>query len=479
MNRLLKKVRVFFVVGIVLGPSLFIVLDLRSHSRHKNLVISATKTTKSHQFKPGTNQKLPHEGYLANLQKPEKDTSEIAYTAENIFPPQKTTYESCLENARKVERKEQFHEFPSVGIALYSAFLDYRFKDQAFIRLISFLPAYGEMPQMYCHFMDLNTYEFFSSVVEVEELGTNHGYAYQGFVSSCDLPEQIDSYTLCSVNVSLEPEAQFQTFQNTRVIPLHVVDRRVNTETYSLCVPPISGEISVTRLVEFIELSQILGVSHFTFYNSKATDSTLEILRYYKEKGLVSILPWEVPQYIASNVQDNGRATALNDCLYRNMERFDYVAFNNLDEFIVPLTEDKRTPQIFQSFSDEDAAGYCFQSFTFDTAKSAINNSKTQLFTQIFTSRAKSPTEGLSRCLVSPKKVFSLDLNTITNPSETFYIAHDMEPSFGYVFHYRECFNGERDCTDSYQDLTMQKYQEELEMRFNLTMSFLRRQELA
>jgi len=321
--------------------------------------------------------------------------------------------------------------------------------------------------------MDLDTYEFFTSVVEVEELGINHGYSYQGFISSCDLPEQIDSYTLCSVNISVEPEADLQTTENTRVIPLHVVDRRVNTETYSLCVPPTSGDISARRLVEFIELSQILGVSHLTFYNSKASDKTLEILKHYKEKGLVNIIPWELPEHIALNIQDDGQTIALNDCLYRNMEQFDYIAFNNLDEFIVPF-QDKRVPQIFQSLIDEDIAGYCFQSFTFYTTNSVVNNSRSQLFTQKFTSRAKSPTTRLSRCVASPQKVFSVDLNAITNPSETYYITRDLEPSLGYVFHYDECYNAERDCADSYQDLTMEKYRNELEMRFNMTVSSLR-----
>ena len=469
MKRLLKKICVFVAVGIVLVPTLFIVLDLSSHSKHKNMVTSSTKSKEFQKLKSTPNQNLLQEEFLANSQKA-KDVNEIADPGENIFLPQKNSYESCLLKVRN--DKVQFQELLT-GSIIYSAFLDYRFKEQAFVRLISILPAYGEVPQMYCHFMDLDTYEFFTSVVEVEELGINHGYSYQGFISSCDLPEQIDSYTLCSVNISVEPEADLQTTENTRVIPLHVVDRRVNTETYSLCVPPTSGDISARRLVEFIELSQILGVSHLTFYNSKASDKTLEILKHYKEKGLVNIIPWELPEHIALNIQDEGQTIALNDCLYRNMEQFDYIAFNNLDEFIVPF-QDKRVPQIFQSLIDEDIAGYCFQSFTFYTTNSVVNNSRSQLFTQKFTSRAKSPTTRLSRCVASPQKVFSVDLNAITNPSETYYITRDLEPSLGYVFHYDECYNAERDCADSYQDLTMEKYRNELEMRFNMTVSSLR-----
>ena len=451
----------FLGVGIVFVPTFFIFFNARSNLRHKNLATSQrTEAT--------TRQHFHQEEHFADSQK-DTDATEFMEPDENLFPVQKPYYESCLVKAR--EDKLQFHE-PVAESVIYSGFLDYRFKEQAFIRLISILPAYGEIPQMYCHFMDLNTYEFFTSIVEVEELGTNHGQPYQGFISSCDLPEQIDGYTLCSVNVSLEPEPEPQTSKTTKVIPLHVVDRRVNTETYSLCVPPITDDISAARLVEFLELSHILGVSHFTFYNSKASQTTLDVLRYYKEKGLVSILPWELPQHIGSNIEDDGKTVALNDCLYRNLERFDYVAFNNLDEFIVPF-QDNKTPKIFETIGDDDTAGYCFQSFKFVAGKSGDNISKTQLFTQKFTSRTKYSTDGRSRCIALPKKVFSVDLNSITNPTETYYPVRQLEPSLGSVFYYGECYNGERDCGDSYQDLTMAKYRDELEMRFNVTMSYL------
>ncbi|PFX24066.1 hypothetical protein AWC38_SpisGene11335 [Stylophora pistillata] len=391
-----------------------------------------------------------------------------AFAADDFFPPQKSHDERC---SRIRGEKLQFDEIVE-GSFIYSAFLDYRFKDQTFIRMISIFPSYSEPPQMYCHFMDLRTEEYFTSVVEIEELGTNDGFTFQGYLSSCDLPEEIDSYTLCSVNVSLEPESFRQTDENTKQIPLHVSeDQPMDTETYALCIPPISGEISAGRLVEFLELSEILGVSYFVFYDANLSDKTLKVLQYYNEIGAVTLNPWPLPQNIASNIQDGGQTVALNDCLYRNIDRFKYVAFNKLDEFIVPL-QSKKTLDIFESQSDEDTAGICFQGFIFDTSTFEEKRSHTLLFTQRFTSRIKSPTEELARCIVSPKYVFSLELNAISNPLETFYTTHHVDTSFGHVFRYGECNYAE--CKDSLQDLTMAKYREELEKRLNLTMIYLR-----
>ena len=479
MKKLMKRVCVIVSVGIVFAQTVFVFFNLRANSRYISRHFAALNTKEEVSREIMTKEQGLRQAKQfpsSHQEKISSETSEPMAMEENLFPIQKTTFEDCLSKAD--DEKLQFHELVT-GSVIYSAFLDFRFKQQAFVRLISFLPAYGEIPEMYCHFMDLNTYEFFSSIVDVEEFENNYGeYSYLGFISSCELPEEIDSYTLCSVNISLHPESHRQTSENTKQIPLHVVDRRLKIEPYSLCVPPISGNIPAARLVEFIELSQILGVSHITFYNSKVEEKTLEILRYYKQKGLVSILPWELQEHISLNTEDDGKTLALNDCLYRNLERFDYVGFNNLDEFIVP-SKYRKTPEMFQNLGDEDTAGYCFQIFSFDTIKSATNDSKLQLklqlLTQRFTFKASSRTFGQSRCVVSPKKAFYIDLNAIINPLERYYTTFRVEPSIGSVLRYGECIGCDASCESSYQDLTMVKYRDELKTRFNLTMGGLKR----
>ena len=214
-NRLLKNAWFALAVEIVFVPSLFILLDLRSHSKPKNLVLSTTKSEEFHRLKPATTiyQNLLREELSNDL--PEKDSKESLEPLEISIPVYDSSYDSCLNIHSDESENLNFHEL-ATGNAIYSAFLDFRLKEEAFIRLVSILPPYGKLTEMYCHFMDLKTYEFFSSVVEVEELGENHaGYAYQAFISSCELPEEIDSYTLCSVNISTEPEPDQQTPDNT------------------------------------------------------------------------------------------------------------------------------------------------------------------------------------------------------------------------------------------------------------------------
>ena len=463
-------------VGIVIFSPFFLLPNLSPESKDKTKLAPHMQVKESRQLKTAKKQTHPQTENPITLPSTSDSLEEDLAPEDFFFPLQVSRYEICA-NIREAE-KLQFDELLE-GTVVYSAFLDYRFREQSFIRMISILPSY-ESTQLYCHFVNSRTQEFFTSVVEIEELGINLGYSFQGFLLSCDIPEEIDSYILCSVNISTEPESYLQTNKNTKEIPIHVMDHTVNAETYGLCVPPITGEISLTQLVEFIELFQVLGVSHVTFYDSGVSEKTREVLGYYRERGLLSVYPWDLPHYISSNIQDKGQSAALNDCLYRNMGRFAYIAFNHLDEFIVPLKE-KSTFKILESVKDEDVAGYCFQGFSFDTSKDAdvVKSSKTQLYTQRFTSRTKAPIDELSRCVANPQKVISLDLNTISNPAKDYYTTHYVEPTIANMFYYGKCNNREWDCSNTHKDHTMEKYCEELEIRFNATMSYLRHYRLA
>ena len=67
---------------------------------------------------------------------------------------------------------------------------------------------------------------------------------------------------------------------------------------YGICIPPVHGEISVGNIIEFLELTQILGASHFTFYDLSMSESVRNVLNYYQDLGLVSVFPWNLPLYI-------------------------------------------------------------------------------------------------------------------------------------------------------------------------------------
>lgn len=89
--------------------------------------------------------------------------------------------------------------------------------------------------------------------------------------------------------------------------------------------------------MEFIELHRILGASHITLYNDTIGTEANCALRYYINRGLVTVLPWHHLDMVSQReIRTEGLFAALNDCLYRSMYKYQYVALLDLDEYIIP-----------------------------------------------------------------------------------------------------------------------------------------------
>lgn len=98
--------------------------------------------------------------------------------------------------------------------------------------------------------------------------------------------------------------------------------------------------------MEFIELNNLLGIGHFTFYKNTIGPSTECILDRYKKDNLISILPWQLDMVSKKEIRTEGMFAALNDCLYRNMYKSKFVGFLDIDEIIVPRQNDTLTQLI-------------------------------------------------------------------------------------------------------------------------------------
>jgi len=111
---------------------------------------------------------------------------------------------------------------------------------------------------------------------------------------------------------------------------------RVKRRRYCICVPPLFSHIPSTTLVEFIEFSRILGAHHIVFYLRDMSPEVVRTLDWYTSTSdFITVIPWLLP-LSDKTVWYNAQLMAVNDCLYRTMYRFSHVAFNDIDEFIVP-----------------------------------------------------------------------------------------------------------------------------------------------
>jgi len=53
-------------------------------------------------------------------------------------------------------------------------------------------------------------------------------------------------------------------------------------------------------------------------------------------EGTVEILTWKLDLESQKEIRTEGIFASLNDCLYRNMYKLDYLIFMDLDEYIIP-----------------------------------------------------------------------------------------------------------------------------------------------
>ena len=338
---------------------------------------------------------------------------------------------------------------------LYSAYFDDRKGTSRFIRIISIM---RDKPALFCHFNVSGNHQ--ATAVTYYEMCENHGRSFKGYILSCLVPSGIVS--VCSVQVSASPRPG-STGKVTLYV--HSVRKRPQMKNFSVCVPPLFGKVDKNTLVEFIELSRLLGAEHFTFYNFQLQVDVLNVLKFYQNQKVLSIIPWELPIHVDRAVWYHGQLVSIEDCLYRNMAATHFLAFNDIDEFIVPRSL-KGWMEMIESIHSEENCGYVFQSVFFDPERarqSQLNNSLSYLRMARNTVRSQVISKVRTKCLVRPRRIFEIGIHHISKPNEESYKVVRVDQKVALLHHYRKCLAdfGMR-CQVFVQDDTLNKFSEQL-----------------
>lgn len=123
-------------------------------------------------------------------------------------------------------------------------------------------------------------------------------------------------------------------------------------EKFAVCVKGLdfpNEDVSV-RLVEWIELLNLLGAGKIFFYNLDVHENISKVLHYYQKRGMVELSPLTLPGdqpnlpeyqhlYLKSKLtaKRQNELIPYNDCLYRNLNSYQYLALLDIDEIIMPL----------------------------------------------------------------------------------------------------------------------------------------------
>ena len=378
--------------------------------------------------------------------------------------------------ARAKQRETSRFRELSKGILIFSVWYDNR-KTQPFIRILLLMYRNDPPPTLTCSFPIASKQAILTSEAVFYEHNENHHNRYGGFVASCIVPREVETMP-CSIKVSIKSTNKAQIVRNKSLtFPVGSTDRLENTVSgkYGICIPPLHGDISVDRLVEFIELTMILGASHFTFYDLAINKEMRRALNQFETKGLVSVLEWNLPEYTHNKLHYFGQVVSILDCLYRSMRDKSFVAFNDLDEFIVPLQHDNINSMLKEIHKDYQC-GHCFESVVFDPSKDLESTNvllRDRLMTQRIFYRTSQVTPYWTKCIVDPRKIFEQGIHHISKPLEEFYQADKVDWNIARVFHYRKCQDSlalmQLKCSAKFEvDKTMRRFGEKLTINFEI-----------
>ena len=382
------------------------------------------------------------------------------------------TLDSEKEPGNSPRRKSDFKKVGSINV--FSVYLDNRIKGFSTLVVIA-LQKVMETDSVMCHFHRKNgSYMNVSS--KSYEMCENHSRAYGGWMYFCTVPiEILKEYA--RRNRTLTYIALSTTSNNNKLIKVKITDETVPSQgreskkfSLGICVPPLFGEISISLLVQFIELSKILGFSHFTFYNHEISESIYKLLRFYDMRKEATIINWKLPDQIMDReIWYHGQLLAIQDCLYRNMAHTKYLAFLDIDEFIIPVINGS-LPHVINTIRDAqnvtnatNIAGFSFKS-AFFAPNQVLDPSQQLTYLQLLR-RTSNLSNKRTKLIVQPDRVVEVGIHHISKTINDSYAAVMVNPQIAKIHHYRACvinYEPEMNCFQESRDANVLKYSKTL-----------------
>ncbi|XP_012220874.2 uncharacterized protein [Linepithema humile] len=173
---------------------------------------------------------------------------------------------------------------------------------------------------------------------------------YQPYVIACQVPPQAVTANKPPSSVSLVERRCDAASNHLRVI----YNKPERKKDFAVCVKGLDflhEDLSV-RLIEWIELIHLLGADKIYFYELQVHPNVTKVLRHYQRLGMVHVTPLTLPggqpnvpafqhMYLTkrTNHKRQNELIPYNDCLYKHMYEYEYIALLDVDEVIMPVKD--------------------------------------------------------------------------------------------------------------------------------------------
>ncbi|KNC29039.1 hypothetical protein FF38_01399, partial [Lucilia cuprina] len=288
---------------------------------------------------------------------------------ENLNNPKHTSRNfnsSCAWYPRLYDVKihnDYWQEFNNLNISYYifGAYLDNRpsvVQKKPVVRVLAMINFLGQKPEdypmTYCHlWYDEQSQPFVIPMKEMTKLwyyewGNSPVYNYAHFINF-PLPEEHKDWIPRSVSLVAEPCDKATNNVRVTYQPLFPNEKR---KDFAVCVKGLDyPHVDIShRIVEYVETMRSLGAEKILMYQLQVHPNTTKVLKYYEDTGFLEYRPMSLSTAVSNlhdyrhlEIKKNGWSYILhevipyNDCLYRNMYRYKYVAVQDTDEVLMPL----------------------------------------------------------------------------------------------------------------------------------------------
>lgn len=181
-------------------------------------------------------------------------------------------------------------------------------------------------------------------------------------------------------------------------------------------------------LKEWIEYHRMVGVDHFWLYNDKSTDNWEEVLAPYIKEGLVEVFDWFTPNpshYIGYQCK------AFKDAVERGIGKTPWLAFIDMDEFLLPMRGSTVTKCLARYFANAQAVYANWRCF--GSGKKYIPTGSPLLFELTDCSLPAHSRNAVGKSIVRPECV---DTSYLWNPHFTLLKSGVYHNGDGQVLHF-------------------------------------------
>lgn len=238
---------------------------------------------------------------------------------------------------------------------LYAAYYDNRtlVAMKPVIRILGMINRLEPTVKTYCQLWFYGAKEpVFAKVFEYKYIwykkwgNYKHGL-FQPYLISCQIPKGFRDKIPESVSLVEKPCDTSTT--NLRIIYNRPPDGK--KDDFAVCVKGLDflhEDLSV-RLVEWLELLFLLGADKVYLYDLEIHPNISKVLKYYEDIGKIEVTPITLPgeqpnlpglihMYLTKKLTNKRQNELIpyNDCLYKNMYRYKFIALLDTDEVIMP-----------------------------------------------------------------------------------------------------------------------------------------------